>query len=168
MLKKMSRKTVAVAILGAVFGIVAIASAAFTTNSQPWADAQVATASHPNAWASVQQPLYPGHAEDVVIGVQNTNPVPVIVTGVSHVGYRNVSDVRPSLEGNANRLEDFLVNNLDPQGVNGTVINPGETVYLTLTNAVGLESIADDASQGATFESGYFVAFELVAGNEVP
>lgn len=169
MFKKFNRKATVAVVLGLILGVSGFAAAAFTTNVSPWAPGEVATAVHPEViYGEVQAPLYPGYAEGVVIRVKNTNPVPVSVTSVSHVGYRNISDTAASHEGNATRLEDFLVNNLDDSSVVGTVINPGQTVNLVLPDAVGLESVADDARQGHTFESGYFVAFQLVPGNEVP
>lgn len=161
-----SVKIVAMAI-GLVAGGYAISQAAFTTNSSPWAGATVATVSHPTAWADVPTDLWPGYAEDTVIGITNTNPKPVEVTGISFVGWRNCSDPAASHEGNDCRLEDFLVNNYNGSDGVGTIIQPGETTYLTLTNAVGLEGIADDARQGHTVEAGYFVAFRVLPGTEV-
>lgn len=152
----------------AVFLGASVAFAAWTTNSQPWANGATGQATGVPATAQVAEPIFPGYCEDVSITVTNNNPVPVRITSLGNTGFRNVSDTAPSETGKANRLEDFLTQADKSTALSGKTVGAGATKTFTVPNAVCLSGAADDARQAKTFEAGYFVAYELVAGNEAP
>lgn len=167
--KSRTRSRVVTAALGlGVLGASIFGWATFTTNSEPWAKAEVAQMQHVNATGQVVGKLMPGYANDTTFQLTNPNSVRVKVSGVSQTGYRNCDDPAPSENGGLCRLTDFMVDMVDQSDIVGIELAPGQTKTVTLHDAVGLKSGTDDARQGKSTEVGYFIAFDQVAGNEVP
>src|SRR4051794_14412466 len=88
MRKKINRK-VAVGVLAATMAAVGLVYAAWTTNGSGDAYAKAGTAaaiSTVDVSASTTATLYPGVSGDVLIKLDNPNPYPVTVTGVTGSG----------------------------------------------------------------------------------
>jgi hypothetical protein len=151
MRKRFVNRKLAVAAIVAVFAIVGLVYAAWTTNGTGSAYAKAGTAAAIgtiDVSASTTATLYPGVSGDVLIKLDNPNPYVVTVTAVTgngaitpDAGHSGCTTTGVTF---TNQTGLSLVIPAKSGGVNGTL-------QTTLTNAASMSNASLNACQGATF-----------------
>ncbi|MFL5781784.1 MAG: hypothetical protein ACJ760_10770 [Thermoleophilaceae bacterium] len=150
MRKKISRK-VAVGVLALTMAAVGLVYAAWTTNGSGNAYAKAGTAaaiSTVDVSASTTATLYPGVSGDVLIKLDNPNPYPVTVTGVTGNGTITADAGHSACTTTGvtftNQTGLTLTIPAKSGGVDGVLQTP-------LTGAASMSNASLNACQGAVF-----------------
>ena len=163
---KIKRIAIRAAVAGAALGISATAMAAFSTSSVFTASGHAAKVTTAEVQGHITDELMPGHWSDVEFTVTNPNSYPIVVGGVSSPEYNPAVDpAYPTcaadfqISGDAERPE------LEGKPT-GTVVPAGQTVTLTLHDAIGEYANARNECQGVAVSLDLKVDFTVAPGTE--
>ena len=151
MRKRVINRRLAVAVIAAVFAVVGLVYAAWTTNGTCNGYAKAGTSqalSTVDVSASTTATLYPGVSGDVLIKLDNPNPYAVTVTGITGNGAITADAGHSGCTTTGvtftNQTGLTLTIPAKSGGVDGTLQS-------TLTGAAAMSNASLNACQGATF-----------------
>ena len=150
MRKRFVNRKLAVAVIGALFAIVGLVYAAWTTNGTGSAYAKAGTAQSlttVDVSASTAATLYPGVSGDVLVKFDNPNPYAVTVTAVTGSG---------SITADAGHAGCTTTGVTFTNQTGLSLVIPAKSgtdgvLQTTLTGAASMSNASLNACQGATF-----------------
>src|ERR671928_39894 len=151
MRKRIINRKLAVAVIAIACAAVGLVYAAWTTNGTGSAYAKAGTAaaiSTVDVSASTTATLYPGVSGDVLIKLDNPNPYPVTVTGVSGSGSITADAGHSGCTTTGVTFTNQTGLTLTVPAKSGGVDGVLQT---TLTGAASMSNASLNACQGATF-----------------